>query len=252
LPSLSVERVSRELMRLIASPEPIRALNLMREDGVLAAILREATRIDRLERLIGLEAPTPTLPRKRGRGTATASTNAPPAPPAGEGRGGGTAPDPLLRLAALIDCEKAGAIALAERLRLSSAERRRLGGLVFPGPIEPHGDAKAQRLALYRLGRERYRDLALLLAADGQITAARLDELRELAESWKIPVFPLGGDDVTALGVAPGPRVGQLLGAVKRWWEDGDFGADRAACLARLAALTRSPAPPSGAAPTSC
>jgi len=37
-----------------------------------------------------------------------------------------------------------------------------------------------------------------------------------------------------ALGVARGPRVGALLRALEGWWVDGDFSADRAACLARL------------------
>ncbi|HWB48168.1 MAG TPA: CCA tRNA nucleotidyltransferase [Stellaceae bacterium] len=243
LSTLSVERVSRELLRLIAGPDPVRALSLMRDDGVLAAILPEATRIDRLERLIPLEAPTPTLPRRRGRETA------PPPPPAGEGRGGGEAGDSILRLAALIDTDASGAVAMAQRLRLSVAQQRRLAGLAKPWPLDPAGDAHAQRRALYRLGRERCRDLARLLAADGDIAAAQLKTLLGRVETWRIPVFPLTGDDVTARGIAPGPRVGELLAAVRRWWEEGDFAADRAACLAQLATLIRSPAPPRGAAP---
>jgi poly(A) polymerase len=42
------------------------------------------------------------------------------------------------------------------------------------------------------------------------------------------------GRDVTALGVPSGKRVGELLAAVRKWWEEGDFNADRAACLKRL------------------
>ena len=205
LAALSAERVSRELMRLLAMPDPIRALKMMWEDSVLAAILPEAKRLVRLQRLVSMTA------------------------------------DPLLRLAALVEVDKAGAIALAERLRLSSAERKRLAGLASPLPLDPTDNAKTQRLAIYRLGGERYRDTALLLAADGQIERTRLNELLELAEAWPIPVFPLGGDDVTALGIAPGPRVGRLLAAVKRWWEEGDFAAGRAACLARLKELASQP-----------
>jgi poly(A) polymerase len=232
LPTLSAERVSRELMRLLATPDPVPALTMMREDGVLAAILPEATRIDRLRNLLTLEAPTPILPRSPGRGMANTDTLPPPL--AGEGRGGG---QPLLRLAALIEVERAGAMALAERLRLSSAETQWLAGLAYPWPLDPRGDAKTRRLALYRLGAERYRDLARLLAANGQITPASVDRLQALADTWPIPVFPIGGDDVTALGIAPGPRVGRLLDGVKRWWEDGDFQAGRAACLAQLKEL---------------
>ncbi len=200
LPTLSAERVSRELLRLIGGPDPVRVLKMMQEDGVLAAILPEATRLDRLDALLPLAA----------------------------------ADDGILRLAALIEVDRSGANAVAERLRLPAAEKKRLAGLTSPWPLDPAADAKAQRLALYRYGQERYGDLALLLAADCKLKPSALRKLFDLAETWEIPIFPLGGDDVTALGIAPGPRVGGLLGAVRRWWEDGDFAADRAACLARL------------------
>src|SRR5204863_1000014 len=82
LPKLSAERVAQELLRLLAVPDPLAALRMMEEDGVLAAIVPEAARVDRLHRLGGLE------PK----------------------------PDPLRRLAALIEVDAAGAAALAERL----------------------------------------------------------------------------------------------------------------------------------------
>ena len=70
--------------------------------------------------------------------------------------------------------------------------------------------------------------------------AERLDGLLALARDWTSPEFPLSGHDVTALGIPPGPRVGALLGAVERWWEAGDFAADRAACLTHLSELASS------------
>ncbi len=209
---LSAERVAGELIRLLAVPDPVPALRMMQEDGVLSAVLPEAARLDRLERFVRLE----------------------PAPP-----------DPLRRLAALLAVDADGAAVIAERLRLSNAECDRLVGLAPPWPLDPAGDAKAQRFALYRLGAARYRDLALLSAAEGGIDAARLAELLALVEGWKPPVFPLAGRDVTSLGIPPGRRVGELLAAVRNWWEAGDFTADRAACLARLHAIAaRSGSPP--------
>ncbi len=205
---LSAERVAGELIRLLALPEPLAALRMMAADGVLAAILPEATRLDRLECLIGLE----------------------PAPP-----------DPLRRLAALVAVDAGGAAALAERLRLSNAERDRLVGLAPPWPIDPAGDDRAQRLALYRLTAARYRDLAMLAAADGAMTSAQLAAALALAEGWTPPRFPLAGRDVLALGIPPGARVGELLAAVQGWWEDGDFAADRAACQKRLRELAERP-----------
>jgi poly(A) polymerase len=223
LAGLSAERVAQEVLRLLAAPDPVPALRMMAEDDVLAAILPEATRLDRLARMIALEAPT-LAPLHGGL----------PPPHAGEGRGGGRQPDPLRGLAALIAVDAAGAIALAERLRLSNAERDRLVGLAPPWPLAPGGDLRARRLALYRLGAERYRDIALLLAADGAMDQPRLTELLALAALWQPPHFPLKGRDVTALGIAPGKRVGELLATVREWWEAGDFTADRETCLRRL------------------
>lgn len=203
LPKLSAERVAGELLRLFAVPNPSPALHLMTEDGVLAAILPEAKQLDRLDRLIALEGQ----------------------------------PDPLRRLAALVEVDAAGAEIIGERLRLSNAERERIVGLARPWPLDPAGDARIQRRAIYDLGAERYRDLALLLAAEGKIHKTGLDQLLKLALSWTPPRFPLKGRDVTALGIPPGPRVGQLLAEVRRWWEDSDFAPDRAACLGELRKL---------------
>lgn len=130
--------------------------------------------------------------------------------------------DPILRLAALVGSAKG----LGERLKLPRADRDRLAGLAPPPALD-----------LYRLGAARYRDAALLLAADGRIGRDRLRALLGAAEGWTPPVFPVGGDDVAALGIPEGPEVGRLLAAVKGWWEEGGFAADRAACLRRLAEL---------------
>jgi poly(A) polymerase len=207
LPTLSAERVAQELVKLLETTDPTAALRMMQEDGVLAVVVPEARRLDRLQRMIEIE---PEI-------------------------------DPLRRLAALIDVDASRAVALAERLRFSNAWRDRLQGLARPWPLDPQGDTRAQRLSLYRLGAERCLDLALLLAADGAAPTARLDELLALARNWTPPRFPLAGRDVVALGIPPGERVGRLVDAVRDWWEAGDFTADRAACLAYLRTLVMAP-----------
>jgi len=203
LPKLSAERVSQELVRLLETADPGAALEMMAEDGVLAVILPEARRLGRLRQLIALEPE----------------------------------PDPLRRLAGLIEVDAEGAAVLAERLKLSNAWRDRLQGLAPPWPLDPQGDPAVQRRLLYRLGAERYRDTALLLAAETGLGADRPAELLALAHDWRTPVFPLSGHDVTALGIPPGPRVGALLDAVERWWEDADFAPGRAKCILKLKEL---------------
>jgi poly(A) polymerase len=200
LPTLSGERVSQELVKLIETQDPIAALRMMHEDRVLGVALPEARHIERLRQMIAIEPE----------------------------------PDPLRRLAALVEIDGEGALALAARLRFPNAWRDRLHGLAPPWPLDPQEDARSQRRALYRLGIERYRDIALLVAAEGAMQQSRLAELLDLAGGWTPPVLPPAGRDVTALGIPPGERVGRLLAAVRDWWEAGDFTADRAACLACL------------------
>ena len=112
-------------------------------------------------------------------------------------------------------------------------------------PSAEKGEAAVRR-AVYRAGTELARD-GVLIAWAGELAlephrAGRSQEwtaLLETAMSWVPPVFPLGGGDVTALGVPAGPSVGRLLRAVEAWWDEGDFAADRAACLERLAPPAR-------------
>jgi poly(A) polymerase len=214
LTTLSAERLAQELIRLLLVPDPVRSLRMMSEDRVLAAVLPEADRVDRLEHLIEINRRLPQVYRRV---------------------------DPPLYLAALVTVNRAGAAALAGRLRLSNAWRERLMGLAQPWPLDPTGDAGAQRRVLYEDGEDRFRDLARLLAAEGIVTEARLGELLDLAENWIIPRFPLAGRDVTALGIAPGERVGRLLRMVKNWWEEDGFTADRAQCLAYLRRVAAAP-----------
>ncbi len=139
LPNLSAERVAQELVKLLETSDPVAASRMMVEDGVLSIILPEARRLDRLRHMIAIEPE----------------------------------PDPLRRVAALIDVDGTGAIALAERLHFSNAWRDRLHGLAAPWPIDPSAEIAAQRRSLYRLGAERYHDIALLLAAEGAMSRDR-------------------------------------------------------------------------------
>ena len=203
LPTLSAERVAQELVRLLETPDPGRAVQMMQEDGVLAVVLPEARRLDRLRRMIAIESD----------------------------------PDPLRRLAAVVEVDADAAAAVADRLHFPNAWRDRLRDLAAPWPFDPGTDGVKQRRALYRLGAARYRDLVLLDAANARVSAERLAELIDFARDWTPPQFPLTGHDVISLGIPPGPRVGELLDAVERWWEAQDFTANRDQCLGRLKEL---------------
>jgi poly(A) polymerase len=201
LPTLSGERVAAELLKLLAAPDPVPTLEMMAADGVLAILLPEAGGRDRLAALVALA------------------------------RDGG---DAVLRLAALLREDEAARAAAATRLRLSNDKRDRLVALAAPSwPIFLAADEASQRQALYRLGAPLYRDLVLLSAALAG-AGDRADALLAFADGWTKPRLPVGGAEVAALGVPPGPEMGRLLNELEGWWAAGDFRADRAACLSQL------------------
>ncbi len=220
LPGLSGERVRDELFKILLVPDPGDVAMLMRGHGVFDHILPEAGNIGRLRMLSWLETRAIKME------TVT--------------------PVALRRLAALMDTDAAGAETVAARLRLSNRQTLHLVSLAMP-PVEMNWDmdAAAHRRALHRLGPDTVRDLTLLawageLAITPKLPPERTEgwiALLETCDGWQGAVFPLSGDDVAALGVPEGPRVGELLAAVEDWWEQGDYAADHGQCLEKLKAL---------------
>lgn len=196
LSTLSAERIAAEFLKLLAAPDPLPALRMMQADGVLKGVLPESAPLARFRRLLALEP----------------------------------AADPIRRLAALI-ARDAGAV--AERFKLSGAQRDRIEALSAKPPIALAADRVAQRRALYRWGAAVYAD-RVLLAAAARSRPGGVRKLLRLAQSWKSPRFPLRGRDLLAAGVAPGPEIGALLRALEAWWIKGDFHATAAQCRAEL------------------
>ncbi|MEZ5668844.1 MAG: CCA tRNA nucleotidyltransferase [Alphaproteobacteria bacterium] len=220
LARLSAERVHDELMKLLAGPRADAVLALMAANGILPHVDPAVRDVDRLARLVAAE----TL---------------------AAGQLPGVRPDAVRRLAALLgDGAGAGADGIGQRLRLSNKEIKRVGrALALRPAMSPTHERRTRRLLIYELGAETYRDRCLLrwASAPAEGTAeAWIVQLAE-AESWQQPQFPLGGADVLDLGVATGPRVGRLLDAVRDWWRDGGFVADRESCLAELRARAALP-----------
>ena len=212
LPSLSGERVAGEMLRLLLAPDAAGVVALMLRERVLEPILPELTDVDRLAALVEVESEA-------------------------------AEPDAIRRLASLIAKDGAAAAAVAERLRLSNRQSERLVAMAArESRVTPTDDARVQRRELYRLGRELYRDLALLSWSDALREgrgeeAGRYCALVAAAEAWQPVFLPLKGADVLDLGIERGPEVGRLLMELEEWWIDGDFRAGRAECLEKLREL---------------
>lgn len=218
LDELSGERIRDEMMKILASHNPAEILIMMRGEHVLQHVLPEAVDPGRLRAVEWLET---TAVRIDGLGL-----------------------DRLRRLAATFgpDTTEETAGEVAQRWRLSNRETNRLSNMVGDLGIEPDVPIEVKRKRLYELGVETFRDRALLMWAGEVAAAPRLPAARtqawietlELTANWQDPVFPLSGEDVKALGIETGPKIGTLLGEVESWWVDGGFKADRDECLAEL------------------
>jgi len=209
LKTLSAERIAKELLRLLEADHPGPVLRVMAATGILPELLPGALQLQRLEGLAELEAAN-GFPR-----------------------------DAVLRLAALLPGGEETAHAVADRLRLSNADRARLE-LALGGPvIAAQLSAQEARRLLYRLGAAPFKDKLLLqwASAPAWATAGGWRRLVEMAEGWQRPRFPLTGRDVMQAGVPEGPEVGRVLAAVEDWWVEGDFAADESALRARLKAM---------------
>jgi poly(A) polymerase len=207
---LSAERVRQEMLRLLLAARGPELVGWMAAYGLMLHFLPAVPRPGLLARLAALEAAL------------------------------GTEGDAVLRLAALAVEVAEDAVRLAERLRLSGAERAQLLRAAQATPhFGPSVPLRTARACLYREGAQAYRERLLIawVRSGAPPSSAAWRERLALCESWLPPRLPIGGADVVALGVSPGPRVGALLRELEGWWIAGDFAAGEDALRARLADL---------------
>ncbi len=179
LMALSRERIRDEVSKLLAVTDPVPVVRIMLGHGILLPVLPELGTPERLERLVATEAVQ------------------------------GAEPSWLRRLAALLPPDAVLLDAVALRLRLSNADRRRLGAMA----AAPGADVLEEA---YWDGAQAARDRRLLA---GMPADPALD-------GWTRPVLPVGGRDLIARGLAPGPEVSRRLGDVERAWAASGFPDD--------------------------
>ncbi|HET9641196.1 MAG TPA: CCA tRNA nucleotidyltransferase [Allosphingosinicella sp.] len=183
LMALSRERIADEMSKLLALPEPVAAVRLMVERGILKPVVPEIgpDGVERLARLVRREAAA------------------------------GTAPHPLRRLAALLPADGEQAAAVAARLRLSNRSAKRLTAAAGRDADE----ARPPEVLAYAIGAEEAVDRILLGDGEPGTTAA--------LAGWQRPRMRVGGGDIIAMGLAPGPLVARTLQAIEREWAEAGF-----------------------------
>ena len=198
LEAIARERIWKELKKLLLAPAPETALEAMNLTDVFAQILPGPVAMDRLhdlrisERLVGC------------------------------------APDPMLRLMALIERSASSIQATSQALRLSNEETARLTMWAADNLPEVTGMRAVElRATLFWHGVQAVSDRAMLSGQDVRDILAAI-------RAWRRPDFPINGDDALAIGLK-GPQIGRALSRVAQDWVASDFSLEREALLARLA-----------------
>jgi poly(A) polymerase len=209
LDTLSVERVWKEVKKLLAAPDPRASWEGMSAIEARARALPELSNEARLEALCTLEA---DLMLK---------------------------PDAMTRIAAALT-DQQSARTLANRLKLSNEERDRLvAALGDDVKITSFLSMREMRRAIYKLGNEAFRDRVMLAWAKAGDKAQQWRALVAHAQMWTPPKMPLTGDEVMAAGVPAGPKVGVVMREVEDWWIDADFPDDKLSVIERLKAVAQ-------------
>ena len=129
LKQLSGERIAKEILRLLECPNPAPVLRVMAASGILSEIVPLPLQWPRLEQMIHCDADN-FFP-----------------------------PDAILRLAALLPDDSAAALSVAERLRLSNADRDRLADLADgSAKALAHPPARDIKRLLYEMGAPAFKD----------------------------------------------------------------------------------------------
>jgi poly(A) polymerase len=190
LMALSRERIADELLKLLAVADPTPTVALMIEHDILRPVLPEIEDAALLGRLVRRE------------------------------QAKGVQPDPLRRLSALLPANGNQAAAVAMRLKLSNAARKRLE-LAATRNTE---NLSQPRASAYRVGPVVTLDRLLIGIEDDEAAIASVAAL----DGWTRPNFPMSGGDLIVMGLRAGPVVAATLQAIERQWIEEDFpDADR-------------------------
>ncbi len=200
---LSAERVWKELKKLLSAPDPSKSLRWMRTAEALQVILPESIHVDRACAFIALEKEM------------------------------GWAPDPVLRLMAMVDARRWSVI--AKRLKLSNKEKNRMKAWFDAGEVDPGEDYMDVSRRFYRKIVSGYVDAAKI--AMGTLfdrDRRNVQDLMEFADEWERPVFPVSAKNLMDEGYTEGRELGDILWDMEDEWIASGFALSTSELIAKI------------------
>lgn len=200
LAGLSVERVWAELKKMLAAPDPTRAILWMRTTGILGGVLPETHKwgTDAIPGLWRLEQEQDWEP------------------------------DALFRLMGMVRPDADTINAMAKRMTFSNKEAERMMAWAeCPAPNAGISEGELEKL-LYRSDEQGMIDamkleIVHLRGHEDEANADKMLKLVQHAQAWKRPKFPLQGNDLIASGMNAGPEMGERLKQLEEAWVESGF-----------------------------
>lgn len=184
---LSAERISKELLLLLGHTNPLKSLSLMQETGVLDALLGYEISLGQLEGLLSLQVFS----------------------------------EPINRLGAILEGKQDRANQIANELRLSARQKKRLISMC-DASVAVELSIHQQKKRIFETGKQVFKDQVLLSWARSPNTIEFQDFL-DVADIWNIPGFPISGQDLLSRGMDAGPEVGTELKRLQLIWIESDY-----------------------------
>lgn len=211
LENLSVERVWMELKKMLAAPDPGRAILWMRTTGILALVLPETHKwgTETIPGLLRLEQEQ------------------------------GWLPDALFRLMGMVRPDVETMQTLSKRMSFSKKETKRM--IAWADNSAPKHDVLNDDLEkLLYLGNQQGMidamklEVVHLRGREEDAAANAMLNLITHAQSWQKPNFPLQGQDLISRGMEAGPEMGVKLKQLEEAWIESGFKLGRDALLGQV------------------
>lgn len=194
LKTVSVDAIRDEFLKILMSKNASVVIKMMNENDILSFLLPEKCNTEHLQNLEKL-----------------VNANQVEA-------------DVVRRLFVLFDPDPVFAESLAKRLRLNKAQKARLINL-SKFAFNPYlfKDLKYIKRVVFSHGKDFVKDKILICLAQSDRMEAKIKTLFDDIDAMEIPVFPLGGKDLMAIGMQNCMPVKEIIGSLKNLWIESDF-----------------------------
>lgn len=203
LKTLSMERIRDEVQKILLTPNVVNTLKIMIDNEIMSYVLPHPNHLDKLEFLVNTFSEE-NLPHEA-----------------------------LRRMFMLYLPDVALAESLATRLKLTKKQKQKFVSWAETDvSLDDYSDEASVRNLVYRYGKEFCVDKLLLLLAFKQKTLPDIYAKINFIEGLVVPVFPIRGKDLIAMGMESSCRIGDVLDNLEQLWIESGFNLSREELLA--------------------